>query len=265
MALNIIVCIKQVPDPEHFDKIRLDPETKTINRAEVPSIINPLDRNAVEEALRIRERFSGRVVGISRGPPQARAALEGALAAGIDQAILLCDQAFAGADTLATAYCLACAIRRLEPYDLILCGNETADGATAQVAPQLAELLDLPHVTAAERIDFVEERRLLVRRAIENGHMKVAVTMPAVVAVAKGINQPRLPTVQGITEAATKPLHTWGASDVGAQSCYVGWEGSPSRTVQVLASPRRQGEIFEGEPEAVVEKALKRLREVEAL
>lgn len=266
MALNIIVCIKQVPDPEHFDKVRLDPKTKAIDRTAVPSIINPLDRNALEEALRIRERFSGKVVGLSMGPPQAQKALEEALATGIDEAILLCDAAFARADTLATAYCLAGAVRKLGACDLILCGNETADGATAQVPAQLAELLDLPHITAAEKIDFTGEKKLLVERTLENGRMQVEVSLPAVVAVAKTINQPRLPTVMGIMEAASKPLATWRKGDLGEEACHLGWESSPTRTWDIAESKlKREGIVFKGKPEETVKAAVKRLRELEAL
>ena len=130
MALSIVVCIKQVPDPEHFSKISLDPVTKTITREGIPVIINPWDKNALEEGLRIRERFSGKVAVLTMGPPQARRALEEALAMGVDEAFLLCDRAFAGADTFATAYSLACAVRTMGHFELVLCGNETVDSGT---------------------------------------------------------------------------------------------------------------------------------------
>ncbi|RLC45610.1 MAG: electron transfer flavoprotein subunit beta/FixA family protein, partial [Candidatus Coatesbacteria bacterium] len=135
MSLSIVVCVKQVADPDYFNEITIDPESGRIRREKVPSILNPVDENALEEALRIRERFSGKVTAVSMGPPQAKEVLDWALTLGADEAILLCDMAFAGADSLATAYALAGAIKKLGDVDLVLCGNASADGATQQVGP----------------------------------------------------------------------------------------------------------------------------------
>lgn len=265
-SLDIVVCIKQVPHPEHFSKISLDPETKTIIREGIPAVINPLDRNALEEALRIKEKFSGKVTAVSMGPPKAREALEEALAIGVDDGVLLCDNAFAGADTLATAYALACAIQRLEKFDLILCGSETVDGGTSQVGPQIAEFLHLPQVTQVEEIEFVEENTLVVKRVIDHGYMSVRVSLPALLTVTKGINQPRLPTVAGIMEATRKEIKGWSCADLGAEADCVGLAGSPTQVVDTFEyKSEHRGEILQGSPQEVVTKAMQRLRELGAI
>jgi electron transfer flavoprotein beta subunit len=263
MPLNVIVCIKQVPHPEHFSRITLDPSRQTITREGIPAIINPLDRHALEEALKIREQFSGKVTAISMGPPQARNALEEALAMGADDAVLLCDKSFAGADTLATAYSLAFGIKVLEHFGLILCGNETIDSSTGQVGPQIAELLDIPHVTSVTQIAFEQGNTLIVKQALEQGYMKVRVKLPALLAVAKEINQPRLPTVLGIMEARSKELQIWGASDVGAPSDRIGLAGSPTQVTGIFKrDTTRRREILEGVPSQITKKAVERLQEL---
>jgi len=265
MSLEIVVCLKQVPHPDHFSQISLDPAKQTITREGIPAVINPLDKNALEQGLRLREHFSGRVTVISMGPPQTQSALEEALAMGADRGVLLCDRAFAGADTLATAHALALAVRKLEPFDLILCGNETIDSATGQVGPQLAEVLDIPHVTYVQEVALAHERRLAVRRAMEYGYMKVEVTLPALLAMVKESNRPRLPTVWGIMEAAQKEIRLWTAADVGATPEAVGLEGSPTRVIGVFEQQaRRRGEVLEGAPDEVARRAVAKLRELGA-
>ncbi|MDO9529288.1 MAG: electron transfer flavoprotein subunit beta/FixA family protein [Syntrophales bacterium] len=269
MSLNIIVCIKQVPDPEHFDKISIDPRTGSIQREGIPSITNPLDRNAIEEALRKKEEFGGMVTVLTMGPPQARKSIEDALAMGADKGLILCDVAFAGADTLSTARVLSVGIRSLGEFDLILCGNETVDGATGHVAAQLAEFLDIPHVTFARRIDVVDEKTVMVERNIENGYLEVEVKLPAVISVVKSINKYRLPTVMGIMEAAGKEIVELGCSaceSAGVPGSEIGLEGSPTRVLEVFESPqRRKVEMIEGNPEEIARKLVRRLHELEGL
>ena len=263
MSLSIIVCIKQVPHPEHFSQITLDPARQTITREGIPAIINPLDRHALEEGLKIREEFSGKVTAMSMGPPEAGRALEEALAMGADDAVLLCDQSFAGADTLATAYSLACGIKRLGRFALILCGNETIDSATGQVAPQLAEFLDIPHVTSVTEVAFEQTDSLIVRQALEGGYMKVRVKLPVVLAVAKEINQPRLPTVWAIMEASSKEMQIWGSSDIGASQDMIGLAGSPTQVTGIFErDTTRRREILEGSPSQMAKKAVDRLHEL---
>jgi len=263
MPLNIIVCIKQVPDPEQFDRITLDPATGAIRRAGIPSITNPLDRHAIEEALLIRERCGGTVSVITMGPPQAKKSVEDALAMGADRGAILCDQAFAGADSLATARVLASGIRSLGTFDLILCGNESVDGATGQVAPQLAEFLDIPHVTCAKKITLDGEAAALVERVIEGGYLRVEVTLPAVISVVKGINHYRLPTAMGIMAAAEREIIEHGCSVCEPDSAV---PESPTRVAEVFESSlKRTVEMLSGEPEVVAGELLHRLREMEAL
>lgn len=263
--MEILVCIKQVPDPEHFDQVRLDPVTRNIIREGIPAIINPLDRHALEEALRLREKHDARVTVVSMGPPPAAQALQEALAMGADRACLLCDRAFSGADTLATAVTLAAAARKLGKFDLILCGNETVDGGTAQVPAQLAELLDLPCATGVVRLE-IADGAARVERVFERGRLKMALDLPCLVAVRREINQPRLPTVLGIIQAAGKELVTWSQADLGLAPEQVGLEGSPIRVADVLtlASGRRR-EVFTGPPREAVKQAVRRLVELEAL
>ncbi len=266
MPCNIVVCVKQVPHPDYFGKISLDPTSGTITREGVPAVINPGDRNALEEALRIRERFSGRVVVLTMGPPQARKALEEALAMDADAAIHLCDRAFAGADTLATAQALAYGIRKHGHFDLVLCGDATIDSGTGQVAVQLAEFLDLPCVTDVEELTFEDEQSLLVKRIWERGYIKARIKLPAVIAVTDRINQPRLPTVLGIMAATQKEIKNWSAADISADVSRVGLSGSPTQVFQVSEfHAKRQGEILQGSPEEVVTGAIDRLVKLEML
>ena len=266
MPTDIIVCVKQVPHPDYLSKISLDPEKGTVQREGVPAVINPGDRNALEEALRIRERFSGRVTVLTVGPTQARKALEEALAMGVDDAVHLCDQSFAGADTLATAQALAYGIGRLEHFDLVLCGDATIDSGTGQVAVQLAEFLDLPAVTNVEELTFEDEQSLVVRRIWERGYIRTRIKLPAVIAVTDKANQPRLPNILGIMAATQKEIKCWNAPDVGADVSCVGLNGSPTQVFQMSEfHAKRQGEILQGSPEEVVTLAIDKLVKLEVL
>jgi electron transfer flavoprotein beta subunit len=263
MGLDILVCIKQVPDPDHFSEVRLDAHTGRIVREGIPAIINPLDRNALEEALRAKERSSGKATAISMGPPHAQKAVEEALAMGADRGILLCDAAFAGADTLATAAALFYAVRKLGRFDLIFCGNETVDSGTAQVGPQLAELLDIPQVSGVREVTHTGDRTLEVKRVVEHGYMRVRLKLPALLSVTRDINQPRLPTVQSIMEMAGKEVITWTAADIDAPREQVGLKGSPTCAVGVYESKSgRRREIMQGSTEEKVRRAVTRLREL---
>ncbi|MBM2824941.1 MAG: FixA [Dehalococcoidales bacterium] len=266
MPCDIIVCVKQVPHPDYLGKISLDPGTGRINREGVPSVINPGDRHALEEALRIQAKYSGKITVLTMGPPQARQALEEALAMGPDAAVHLCDPAFAGADTLATAQALAYVIAKLEHFDLILCGNSTIDSGSGQVAVQLAGLLNLPGVTDVAELVFEDERTLLVKRVWERGWVKMRTKLPAVIAVNDKINQPRLPTVLGIIAATQKEIKRSTAADIGADVGRVGVSGSPTRVLEMSQfHARRHGEILKGSPEEVVDQAIDRLMKQEIL
>ncbi|MGD9497740.1 MAG: electron transfer flavoprotein subunit beta [Armatimonadota bacterium] len=255
--MNIIVCIKQVPDTS---EVRIDPQTNTIVREGVPAIINPFDENAIEEAVRLVEQHGGKVTVISMGPPQAEAALREALAMGADEAILVSDRCFAASDTLATSYVLSTAIRAVGEYDLIFCGKQAFDGDTAQVPPGIAEQLGIPQVTFAIGLE-VEGRKLRVRRMLENEFEVVEVRMPALVSVVKQINEPRRPGIKAKLAAKKKQVVHWDSTCLDVETCLCGLDGSPTRVVRTFAPSREiEGEKFEGEPAecavAVVERLI---------
>jgi electron transfer flavoprotein beta subunit len=270
MPLRILVCIKQVPDPEQFDRMTLDPATGSIIRTGIAPVTNPVDRHALEEALRIREHLGGSVTALTMGPPQARKCLEDALAMGADRGVLLCDTAFAGADTLATSAVLAAGIRSAGDFDLVLCGNESADGATGQVPAQLAEALGWPRVTFARKIEWLQDGRIArVEREIEGDILRVEAGLPAVIAVVKRINCCRLPTIFGILEAGKKEI-----ADVGCSACEcaglvaeaMGLGGSPTRVAGIFQSHRkRKVEMIGGDPKEAARVLVARLREMDAL
>jgi len=268
--LNIIVCVKQVPDPEYSDQITIDPKTGSIHRTGIPSITNPLDRHAIEEALRIKEAFGGVLTVLTLGPSQARKSIEEALAMGADRGAILCDPNFAGADTLLTAYLLSNGIRAIGNFDLILCGNETTDGGTRQVPPQLAEFLDIPHVTHARKILLTDTKRVIVERTVENGYLKIDLRLPALIAVLKSINQYRLPTAMGIMEATKKEIIEFGSpicqSGSSLEGGYIGSLGSATKMIEIFEPlQRRSIEIIGGPPNEAAQKLVKRLRDLQVL
>ena len=199
--MNIVVCLKQVPDTT---EVKIDPKTGTLIREGVPSIINPDDKNALEEALVIKENEGAKVTVISMGPPQAESALREALAMGADEAILITDRAFAGADTLATSNALAGALRKLD-YDIVLAGRQAIDGDTAQVGPEIAEHLGIPQVTYVEKVN-VELDSLKVQRAWEDGYEVLEVKTPVLLTAIKELNHPRYMHMSNIFETFKKEV-----------------------------------------------------------
>ena len=260
--MNTVVCIKQVPHPDHFAQITLDPVTKAIRREGVPLVMNPVDRHAVEAALQLRERFPGKVTVLTMGPPQSREALEEALAMGADEAILLCDRAFAGADAYATALTVAAAIKKFCPFSLVLCGSETVDSGTRMVGPMLAEFLDIPYATNVKAMEFAGEELCLVEADLDNGCMKVELRLPALITVNRAVNEPRIPDVMGIIQVAGKLLSTYGAKDLGLPAEKLGLAGSPTRVASVWEFKKdRRSEVLQGSPKHVSSDAVARLRE----
>ncbi|MFO8079225.1 MAG: electron transfer flavoprotein subunit beta/FixA family protein [Armatimonadota bacterium] len=254
--MNIIVCIKQVPDTS---EVRIDPETNTIIREGVPSIINPFDENAIEEAVQLVEEHGGKVTVLSMGPPQAEAALREALAMGCDEAILVSDRCFAASDTLATSYVLSTAISQIEDYDLILTGKQAFDGDTAQVPPGIAEQLGIPQVTFAIGLE-VDGKNGRVRRMLEEEFEVVEVKMPALLSCVKQMNEPRRPGIKAKLAAKKKDVEVWDAGCIDAEACLCGFDGSPTRVVRTFAPTRDiQGEKFEGEPAECAETLVERL------
>ena len=257
--MNIVVCLKQVPGTTD---VKIDPQTNTLVRQGIKSIVNPLDTYALEEGVRIKERYGGRVTAISMGPAQAEEMLREAIATGADDAVLLSDGAFAGADTLATAYTLARAIDRLEQYDLIICGRQTIDGDTGQVGPELAEMLKLPFVAYVSKIDEISNGYMRVKRMVEDGYEVMETPLPAVLTVVKEINVPRLPSLRGLAKAKSAVIPVWTAQELGVDNNMVGLSGSATRVIEIFFPQRvRRGEIFQGELEGQVSSLVDKLRE----
>lgn len=225
--MNIIVCIKQVPDTS---EVRLDSVTGTLIRDGVPAIINPDDKAGIEAALILRKQCGGRVTVLSMGPAQADFALREALAMGADEAILLTDRAFGGADTWATSSTIAAALKKL-PYDVILTGRQAIDGDTAQVGPQIAEHLHIPQVSYAEEIT-VKDGKLIVRRAFEDRCHLIEVTPPCLITALSEMNKPRYMSVAGIYDAyREKEVQQWTLADIAENIdvAQIGLKGSPTR------------------------------------
>lgn len=270
--MEIVVCVKQVPDTT---EIRIDPVTGTMQRQGVPSIINPYDTHAMEEALRLRERYGGHVTVVSMGPPQVKEDLKRCIALGADEAVLISDRAFAGADTLATSYVLAQAIARIgseRPVDLVLCGKQAIDGDTAQVGPGIAQRLGFEQLTYISKVESVdlERRAIRVQRHLEEGTEVVETRLPALLTVIKEINEIRFAGMPEVLRGARYQVSVWTKDDVPHQPELLGLKGSPTRVSKVFPPPLRTGgEIIPGAAEnpeaaarALVEKLLARgLRE----
>jgi electron transfer flavoprotein beta subunit len=236
--MKIIVCIKQVPDAKD---VRLDPITNTLAREGVQSIMNPYDHYALEEAVRLKEKCGGEVIVISMGPPQAEEILRQAISCGADNAILISDRAFAGADTWATAYTLEHAIKKIGNFDLILCGKQAIDGDTAQVGPGLATRLDIPYITCVQRIREATENGLIAERMMDDGFDVVAVDYPALLSVVKDINEPRVPSIKGKMKAKKAEISKFNAQTIEADPACIGLPGSPTKVVNVFPPPARGG------------------------
>jgi len=243
--MNIIVCIKQVPDTA---EIKIDPVTKRLLREGVKSMINPFDMYAIEEALRLKEKLGGKVTAITMGPSQGESALREAISLGCDEAILISDPAFIGSDTLATSYTLSQAIEKIKDYDMIFCGKQTLDGDTAHVGPGIAGILDIPQIINVRKIQDIKEGLLIAERMTEYGYDVLEVKLPCLLTVVKDINVPRLPSLKGKMKAKSAQVSVWKASDIGVQEDCAGAKGSATEVWKVVTPPARpQGKIFEGE------------------
>lgn len=248
--MKIIVCIKQVPDTTN---VRINPETNTLVREGVQSIINPFDVYAIEESIRLKEKHGGAVTALTMGPPQAAEALREAIGLGADNAFLVSDRAFAGADTLATAFALACAIRHLGGADIILMGRQAIDGDTGQVGPGVAENLDISHITDIRKIEEIVDGRIVVERLLEEGYARIAARLPVVLTVVKEINTPRLPSLKGKLAAKKAEIPVLKAADIGAEVERLGLNGSPTQVMKIFTPPKPGGgKKFTGEPAETV-------------
>jgi len=261
--MNILVCLKQVPGTT---KVNIDPQTNTLVRQGIENIVNPFDTYALEEGVRLKERYGGKVTVISMGPPQAEEALKEAISTGADEAILLSDSAFAGSDTLATSYTLAQAIQKIQDYDLVICGRQTIDGDTAQVGPELAEMLEIPFISYVSKIEEIDNKHMRVQRMVEEGHEVIETPLPALITVVKEINVPRLPSLRGLAKAKSAVIPTWTAQELGVDENTVGLSGSATRVIKIFFPQRvHHGEILQGSLESQAESLIDKLRDAKLI
>jgi electron transfer flavoprotein beta subunit len=242
----ITACIKQVPDTT---QVKVDPVTGTLIREGVPFIMNPFDTHALEESLRLKDKYGLRVSVISMGPPSAEATLRQALALGADEAALLSDRSFGGADTLATSKVLAEAIKKMtqrEEVALVICGQQTIDGDTAQVGPGIATRLGYSQLTLVDQIDHVdlEARKVRVRRKLEGRHEVVEAPLPALITVVREINTPRYPTVPMRLMAEDTPVLLWDNNEMNLATETIGLNGSPTQVRRIFSPERAKGEVL---------------------
>ena len=257
---RIIVCVKPVPDPKHWDKVSLDPFTRTLKREGIPSIINPLDKHALEAALSIREAQGGEVVLLSMAPPFATSTLKEGLAMGADLAVLLSDPVFAGSDTLATSYILAAGCRWIGEFELVLCGNLTTDGSTAQVCSQLAEFLDLPNVMHVIDLNWQDKDKIIITKKIEHGLTKLKASLPIVISVRRELNKPRYMPFAGIIASESKEITVLSNKDLELDLTLIGLEGSPTKMADLeIRRFEREREVLEGSAEEIVQKLVDKI------
>jgi electron transfer flavoprotein beta subunit len=254
--MKIIVCVKQVPDTEA--RLKLSPDAGAIVEADLNWIVSPYDEFAIEEALRQKEKHGGEVVLVSLGPDRAQSALRNGLAMGADSAVHLKDPLFDATDTLGTARALAAAIKTLAPFDLVLTGQQGVGGDNSQVPGLLAELLDLPQVTVAVKIE-IADGKATVEREVEGAHETWETSLPAVVSAQKGLNEPRYASLKGIMAAKKKTIETKDAAALGLDTPSL----APKVRVTALEPPpaRAAVRMIEGDPDAQVKELLRLLHE----
>lgn len=257
--MKVIVCIKQVPDTTN---VKINPETNTLMREGVESIINPFDMYALEEGLRIKEKQGGTVSVLSMGPSQVETSLREAISLGVDEAVLMTDRAFAGSDTLATAYTIAAGINELNGADIILMGKQAIDGDTGQVGPGVAENLGIPHITDIRKIEEIDDAgNIIVERLLEEGYVRLKVKLPVVLTVVKEINEPRLPSLKGKLKARKAEIQQLKSSDLDVEMERLGLNGSPTQVIKIFTPPKpKGGKILQGEVPEMVGSLIKELR-----
>ncbi len=255
--MKIVVCMKQVPDTT---EVRIDPATGTLIREGIPSIINPDDKSGLEAALVLKDQVGATVTVLTMGPPQAELALREALAMGADEAILVSDKRFGGADTWATSITLASALRKLG-FDLIICGRQAIDGDTAQVGPQIAEHLDIPHVSYVNELELAGQH-ILVKRMFEDGYHRIKAQLPCLITVLKDMNEPRYMAVGGVFDAFRQEIPVWTVEDLDVDRTQIGLKGSPTRVKKSYTKGTKSaGKVYEVEPREGARIIIEKLRE----
>ena len=252
--MHVVVCVKQVPNTT---QVRINPETNTLVRDGVESILNPFDENALEMALQLKEKHPGtKITVLTMGPPQAAEVLKESVGRGADAVVLLCDRAFAGSDTWATSYALSTAIGKLEKPDLILFGKQAIDGDTAQVGPGVADWLGLPCIAYARKIE-IADGKARVERTYEDGYEKLEVALPCALTVVKEANVPRMASLRGKMAAKKLNIVPMTAEASGADPAKLGLNASPTRVVKIFSPPPKTGGAkWQGEEPAVMAQRL---------
>lgn len=261
--MKIAVCVKQVPDS--LD-VSIDRETGLLMRDKAQAVINPFDTYAIEEGLLIAQEKGGSVTAVTMGPPAATEVLYEAMGMGVDCAVHICDGAARGSDTYATAKILAAAIRRIGDVDLVLCGKQAVDGDTAQVGPEIAEMLGFAHVAYVKKIRQVKENSMILERMVETGIEVIEVQLPAILTVLKDINEPRMPSFRLKRQARQKDLPVWGIAELGLNESEVGLSGSPTTVMRTFtAQPRGNCEMLKGSTDEMVAALMARLEKAKLL
>lgn len=246
--MKIVVCIKQVPDTEA--EVKWDLQKGTLNRDAMDSVSNPFDEFALEEALLTKEKYDAEIVVITMGPENAQAVLRNALALGVDQVYHLNDDAFAGSDVLATSLALSKAIEKIGDVDMVFCGKQSTDGSTGSASAMIAARLGYSQLNFVWKVEEIDAagKKIKVQRAIEGGIEVVEAKLPAVLSVAKGINEPRLPNLMGIRKASKVAIPAWNAGEIGVDAAKVGKAGAHGKVIELTTPPpRAAGEMLKGE------------------
>lgn len=260
--MHIIVYVKQVPDTT---EVKINPITNTLDRSSAPAIINPYDSHAVEEAVRIKKEFGGKVTVISMGPPGAIDVLKRSISLGADEGYLISDRAFAGSDTLATSYVLTQGIKKVcehEPYDLIICGKQAIDGDTAQVGPGIAGRLGIPQLTYVTHIESIdpEKKEIIVHRKLDVEYEVVKTKLPCLITVEKVINELTYSSLPDMLRAVRYSPVALSAGALGADPSLMGLKGSPTSVVKIFPPALRgQGEILQGDEQSMVRQLIEKL------
>lgn len=262
--MNIIVCIKQVPDTA---TVKFNPETNTLLREGVENVMNPFDQQALETALILKDKVGAKVTVVTMGLPQATDVLKEAIAMGADDAALISDRALAGSDTLATSLTLAAAIKHLGDFDLVLCGKQAVDGDTAQVGPEIAEHLGIPQITGALKLDYVDDK-FVAARENDSYAMTMACPAPLLVTVTAAEKEPRFASIKGKMKARKAQIPTLTVEGLGLEAAHVGLGGSPTKVLKSFTPvpPEIHSEIFaEEDADVNVEKLFNALVEAEII
>lgn len=260
--MHIVVCVKQVPDTT---EVKIDPKTNTLDRSSAPAIINPYDSHAVEEAVRIKEQFNGKVTVICMGPPSAIDVIKRCITLGANEGVLLSDRAFAGSDTLATSYILSKGIETIhkkDPVDLIFCGKQAIDGDTAQVGPGIARRLNMPQLTYVNYIVAVDpvNNEIKVHRKLDDAYEVVVSKLPCLVTVEKEINELRYSSLPNMIRATRYQPTILNVNDINADLSMMGLKGSPTSVNKIFAPTQRSGgEIIQGDEQQAIKQLIEKL------